>query len=156
MKPTHFKQQTDYTCGPACMRTILASFGIKKSERWLARFMKTNKKIGTKTNYFPKVAAFFHLEHYYKYGAKITDIINALRNGYIVIVLTFLPNFKEAHYSIVKKIDRRRVLFNDPWFGQGHRLNKKVFIKNWHDNTHRAPKTRWFFAIKKTKTAKYS
>lgn len=148
MTHIHFKQQTDYTCGPACMRIILASAGIKKSEQWLARFMKTDKRIGTKTDYFPKVADFFHLKHYTKYGVGLTGITKALKNGHTVITLMYVPAFKTAHYSMAKKINRDYVYLHDPWFGPYRRLDKNTFIKNWHDNTHRKTKTRWLFAIK--------
>ena len=110
--------------------------------------MKTNKKVGTETGQFPKVAGFFHLENYARYGSRLADIKKALKHGNVVIALMYLPDFKVAHYSIVKKISQTHIYFCDPWFGRHHSLHQKMFIKNWHDSTPRITKTRWFFALK--------
>ncbi|MBN2368173.1 C39 family peptidase, partial [Candidatus Woesearchaeota archaeon] len=40
MIPYH-AQQTNYTCGTASMRMILEYFGIKKTEKQLARILHT-------------------------------------------------------------------------------------------------------------------
>ena len=36
----YYEQETNYTCGPACMRMVLASLGIKKSEKDIQQFLE--------------------------------------------------------------------------------------------------------------------
>ena len=148
MALSHFKQRTPYTCGPACLRMVLHSFGIKKSEKWLAHLMKTTKKNGTEATHFPRVARYFHLKSYHRHHASIADIVKAQKNGHEVIVLFYLPGLGEAHYSVVRKVDSRYLYLRDPWYGPRHRISLKKFENSWHGNTGAATRIRWFFAIK--------
>ncbi|PIN94126.1 hypothetical protein COU56_03175, partial [Candidatus Pacearchaeota archaeon CG10_big_fil_rev_8_21_14_0_10_31_9] len=43
----YYEQETNYTCGPACMRMVLGSLGIKKSEKQITKLIGTNKIRGT-------------------------------------------------------------------------------------------------------------
>ena len=110
--------------------------------------MQANNKVGTRTDQFPRLARFFKLPFYKHYGATVADISRAKNCGYEIIVLVHLPEFQEAHYSIIKKVTAKSIFFLDPWYGPQHRLTQKRFKETWHDNTHRVTKTRWFFALK--------
>jgi ABC-type bacteriocin/lantibiotic exporter with double-glycine peptidase domain len=154
MEPIHFKQQTDYTCGPACMRTVLRSFGINRSEQRLVRSMKTSKKYGTRTAHFLRLASSFQLPSYTRSQATLADVSHALENKYKVIILRFLPEFREAHYAIVKKITASKIYFLDPWYGPKHSLNLTQFNKTWRGKINRTEKKRWFFAVKKNQNGK--
>jgi len=39
----YYKQETNYTCGAAAMRMALEFFGIKKTEKRIAKLLSTNK-----------------------------------------------------------------------------------------------------------------
>ncbi len=138
----YFKQSADWTCGPACMHMVLASFGIRKSEKALARLMHSNKRIGTKNYEFPALCEKLKLSYVVRRNGSIGEIKEFLP-WCKVIVCYWLPDEKTGHYAVVKKIGKRIHLI-DPWLGSNHSLSIAYFSKHWYGKEDR----RWFIAIK--------
>lgn len=146
--PFH-KQETLYTCGPACMRMALAFCGIKKSEKQIAKLLGTNKVRGTWPKSFPLAAEKFKLSYVSMRNASIADLKEYRGKGFVVIICHLYPPRKIDHYSVLKKIDTKYIYFWDPFFGDEHKHLLSYFKKIWKSDPKYDNEKRWFFAMKK-------
>ncbi len=140
-----YRQQTEWTCGVACVRMVLASQGIKKSEKELAKLLKTNKnKLGTLHR---EIARFFEdlkLNYVVMRNSSISDLKHFQKQKYCIIVGYFLLEHNCGHYAVVKKIGGKIHLI-DPWYGPKHSYSIKEFKKIWYDGE---GEKQWFVAVK--------
>ncbi|MBU2616822.1 MAG: C39 family peptidase [Nanoarchaeota archaeon] len=144
-----YKQETNYTCGAASMRMALEFFGIKKSEKQIAKLLNTNKVRGTWHKDFPLVAERFCLSYVDLRNATIRDLKTYHKKGFVIILCYFFPEKKFDHYSVLKKINERYVYFWDPLFGKNHKYPIKHFKKIWRSDPKYENEKHWFFAVKK-------
>lgn len=146
MTPTkvpYYKQETIYTCGAACMRMILGSIGINKSEKQVAKMLKTNKMIGTWHKNIPELAERYKFDYMIFREASWLDLVFYHNTGWKIIVC-FINRENIPHYCVVKKINWHSIYFLDPYFGPKERYFIHDFKKRWHDTEDK----RWFMAIK--------
>ncbi|MBI4147009.1 peptidase C39 family protein [Candidatus Woesearchaeota archaeon] len=141
----YYKQQTDYTCGAACMRMALTALGINKTEKQLAKLMGSAPKVGTWYKEFPALAEKYTLNYVVNRNSTLADL-KRLSKTYIVIIAYYLPEEKCGHYAIVRKIDQRIHLI-DPEYGPKHLLPVRTFLQRWHG--HKDKKRRWMFGMRK-------
>jgi ABC-type bacteriocin/lantibiotic exporter with double-glycine peptidase domain len=149
MKFPYHKQETDYTCGAACMRMTLEYFGIKKSERHLAKLLGTSKFRGTWLEKLGEVADRFRLDYDVLRHSSVADIKRLQKEGFIVIVCYWYPEEGFDHYSVVKKIRGDYIYFWDPYFGSEHKYKISYFLKIWEKKHHHDKEKRWLVAIKR-------
>ncbi len=141
----YFKQSKDWSCGPACVRMVLASLGIKKSEKEIARLMHANKLVGTRFREFPALFEKLKLSYVVRRNGSVEEI-KEFFPWCKVIVAYWVPGEETDHYAVVRKIDKRKIYLLDPWFGPKHSLSLSYFKKRWFGvgNT-----KRWFIAVRK-------
>jgi ABC-type bacteriocin/lantibiotic exporter with double-glycine peptidase domain len=139
----YYKQETEYTCGAACTRMALASFGIKKSEKQIAKLLKTNKKIGTWHKNIAELAEKYKFNYFVERNGKINDIRKMQKRGWRIIVCY---NYEGVpHYAIVKKINWHSIYLLNPLSTKKERYLIPRFKKRWKDREEK----QWFIAIKK-------
>ena len=139
-----YKQPNEWTCGPAVARIILHSFRERKGFREMIRELGTTRQ-GTANRDLVKLFRKYSLTFSEKNNASLRDVKAKLKT-HLVVIAYWIPFYREAHYSIIKGVDSKRVYFHDTWFGSKHSYSTKYFIKNWWDDE----ETRWFMAVKKT------
>lgn len=145
-KLTFYRQQTDYTCGLACMRMILSSKNIYKTEEELKKLLLYPKYPGpTPHKGFTNICKKMKFDCLELENSSIKKIKELLKKDFNVIVSRYIPSQKVDHYAIVKKIDKENIYFLDPWFGKNHKYTLKYFEKKWFDLEN---KKRWLIAIK--------
>lgn len=144
----YYKQETNYTCGAACMRMVLESLGIKKSEKQIAKLLKTNKIIGTWHKNIPELAEKYKLDYVILRNASWLDLLFYRDTGWKTIVC--FTREKVPHYAVVKKINWHSIYLLDPYYGPKQRFFLPRFRKKWHD--HEGAK--WLVAIKKNNESK--
>ncbi|MBI2668105.1 C39 family peptidase [Candidatus Woesearchaeota archaeon] len=144
-----YKQETKYTCGAAAMRMALEFFGIRRSEKQLAKLLGTNKVSGTWYKDLGAVAEKFELNYISMRNSTFKDLKEYQKKGFIIIILYFSPKNKIAHLSVLRKIDSKNIYFWDPWFGPEHKYGLKYFEKIWRCDPRYGSEKRWFFAMKK-------
>ncbi|MFZ6015628.1 MAG: cysteine peptidase family C39 domain-containing protein [Patescibacteria group bacterium] len=152
-KIPYHKQETNYTCGAACMRMALEALGIAKTEKQIANLLKTNKVSGTRTPQFPRVAEKFKLDYRIeRNNTTIRQLKKAHKNGFVIILNYMLPTQGE-HYAVLSKIGREYIYLHDPWVGPDTKYPIRTFLKIWRGA---GPGKRgsdnekfWFFGIKK-------
>ncbi len=138
-----YKQTNDWTCGPAIARVILHYFGVKPSISDLIKQLRTTRA-GTENRYIISLFKRNNIKFFHKKNSSISEIRRYLKN-YWIIVAYWIPVHNEAHYSIIKKMNSKRIYFHDTWFGLNHSYTLNYFLKNWHDDE----TARWFMAVKK-------
>ena len=145
MKTPYYKQQTNYTCGATCMKMVLASFGIRKSEKQIANLLKTNKVKGTWHKYLPELSEKYKFDYIVERNGKISDLRKYSKQGWKIIVC-FLYR-KIPHYSVLKKINWHSIYLLNPCSSPNERYFIPRFKKLWKDDEEK----RWFVAIKKSR-----
>jgi len=139
-----FHQETKYTCGPACMRIIIDSFGIVKSEKQVANLLKTNHVGGTWNENFPPVAEKFKLRN-----SSLEELKKLLSEGYRVIIGYQNTIEGVGHYAIAGKVDAKYVHLIDPKYGEYHKVPIRNFVRMWGYKQKHDKERRWLFGMKK-------
>lgn len=147
---TFHKQHRFNTCGPACLRMVLESLGIKKPERELAKTLKTTIFYGTLHKDIVKAAWLLDLKYASFADATIKDLKELQAKGYYIIV-SYRPPEDFYHYAVLKAIDDKYIYLNDPWYGPGTKYELKDFVRRWKSNPLFERKKRWLIAMKRNK-----
>jgi ABC-type bacteriocin/lantibiotic exporter with double-glycine peptidase domain len=145
----YYMQETEYSCGAASMRMVLAYFGIDKSEAQVRKLLGTRPDGGTYFAGFLNAAKKLKLKYVSEENSSITHLEPLLKGGYQIIVCYYDVKDKTDHYAVVKKIDAEKIHFFDPWYGAYHNYSKAYFRKIWHSRERKDKAKRWFIAIKK-------
>lgn len=128
----------------ACVRMVLASLGIKKSEKQVANLLETNKRKGIWHKKIPELAEKYKLDYVVERNGKFSDLRKYQKRGWGIIVC-YLYN-KTAHYSVVKKINWHSIYLLNPANKKNQRYLTPRFKRRWRDSE---KEKRWFVAIKK-------
>mgnify|MGYP001562672639 CR=1 FL=1 len=128
-------------CGPATMKMLLDYFGVKKSEKELARLMKHSPKRGTDEKDARRVAKKFGFKILIKNNSSFAEIKKWLDRGVPVIVDWFARGrndypyltVAEGHYAIVVGLDKEYIYLQDPEIGALCKYKKEDFLKVWFD-----------------------
>jgi ABC-type bacteriocin/lantibiotic exporter with double-glycine peptidase domain len=149
VKIPYFKQETEYTCGPAAMRMILAALGIKKTEKELAKLMRTSKLYGTPNRRLPKLVERLKLDHATVRNGNIEELKKFLKEGYLIIVGYYSKLEGVGHFAVVKKIGQNYIYLLDPKMGPDLKYSHNYFMKIWHnDPVGTDREDHWFFAVR--------
>ncbi len=144
-----FPQKTEYTCGPTAMRMVLAALGIKKSEKELAKLMRTSKLYGTPNRRLPKLVERLKLDHATVRKGNIEEIKKFIKEGYLIIVGYYSKLEKGGHFAVVKKIGKNYIHLLDPKLGPNLKYSHNYFLKIWHNDPKGIDREdRWFFAVR--------
>lgn len=140
-----YRQERDWTCAIACIRTMLSAFGEEKDEAWYVKeykfvpgphFSKDIKRLGV-------------LEGYdVIYGCDQTDksldmILEYSAKGYY-LMLESMYNF--SHWMVfvgyfpvrgTSNIEEHKMLFFDPYLDSMRLLSAEEFEGMWLDGNHK-------------------
>lgn len=132
---------TDYTCGPACLRMVLAFSKMKVSETSLAKEMGLRKGDWTSNRVLLRTARMHGLRASVRHGRDLMDIHNELSKGRAVIVNYIEPGHEEGHFAVVVEVTSTDVVMNDPWHGKDFSLPRGEFLRRWKSGFSKAK--RW-------------
>lgn len=135
-------QETPYTCGVACVQSILAGYGITYTQDILSEQLKQKPIYGTDYRNiisFIKSLGFeasFHIEMSLDLLKELIDrgitpmlILQAWKED--EIDYTYVWN--NPHYVIACGYDEKQILFMDPWtLGNYVFLINNELLKRWH------------------------
>lgn len=127
---------------------VLSSFKINKTEKSIAKSLKTNKIRGTYQN---SLVDFFKRRKF-KIVSKSNSSLSDLRKlvkTHIILVSYYIPKEKVDHYVIINKINSKSIYFLDPFYGQNHKFSISGFKKVWKSDSRYENNKKWFLAIKK-------
>lgn len=128
-------------CGPASLEIVLDYYGIKKTEKELAKMTGWDKDLGADDKGIKKAAEALGFKVKIKNNSNYSDIQNWLNKGIPVIVNWFTrgrndyPESETAdgHYSVVAGLDDRFIYLQDPEVGKIRKLKKEDFMRVWFD-----------------------
>lgn len=110
----HVRQETEYTCGPACLRSALIARGLEAPpEAELARELGTDERDGTTPEALAEAARRRGLSARAAEHMTLKGLRRALRKGRTVLV-----NFQsggEGHWAVVNGAGDGRLLLMDPY-----------------------------------------
>lgn len=157
-------QQTDHTCGPACLKIVLRSLGLEGvKENILAKLCQTTEQHGTDPNKMaPTLRAFGVRCREVRHGGSVEDIENELDNFRLCIVEyrawgqggTDINN--GIHYSVIFGYDRTHFFMADPYKGEHSKskryafrtIRKDLFQKRWWARDSHGKKIHhWYIAV---------
>lgn len=128
----YFKQETGYTCGPACAKMVLSHFGIESDEKDLAKIMGTLENSGSDYSSFDVIKQKYDLETIVGSGDRskhaLTHLNSLIDQGYAVVVAYSLD---VPHYSVYLGHNNNHMFLNDPFRGERVATPIKKFLHRW-------------------------
>lgn len=143
LKVPYFKQNTDYTCGPASLAMALSFLGKHRSELSLSRLALTNEDTGTTHSNIVRVAKDEGFVTEVKRGASLGDLKTVVRLGLPVIVNYTEPFENVGHFAVVVGFERGNIILNDPANGKGFQLSETNILRRWKSGNSK----RWMLII---------
>ena len=123
--------QTSGLCGPASLKIVLGYYGVKKSERTLAKLSGATRSKGVEATGLVRAARKLSFMAQIKDRATIGDIRRFIKMGVPVIVDWFSKD--DGHYSVVAGIENGRIYLQDPELGRLRSLDIETFQRVWFD-----------------------
>jgi predicted double-glycine peptidase len=128
-----YRQTTNYTCGPACLHSVLKFRGRESpGEMRLARRLGTNSRAGTSPQQLVIGAKSFGLEANVYNDLKFADLKKHFDSRASIII--DLQMYGEGHWVVLVGMNKKNVFLMDPWQKNTYvRMRRSDFIHNWHD-----------------------
>ena len=149
IKVPFYKQEADYTCGPASLQMVLSFLGIHKSEYELIKQARTSKKGGTRHKWMIDVARKEGFYCYVNNNSTLEEIRHFINLELPVIINYIEPTNNEGHYAVVIGFEGGEIIMNDPWNGVGFRMMVDDFLPRWHGESPSIKNKRWMMVISK-------
>ncbi|MBI2668828.1 C39 family peptidase [Candidatus Woesearchaeota archaeon] len=130
MIPVKPFRQKQGLCGIACLKMVLEFYGLKKSERELAKLAQASAA-GVNAEQLVKIVRKLRFRAQVKDFCTLSDIRYFMKRKIPVIVDWFSAD--EGHYSVVVRINRENIFLQDPELGQLRAMRKKTFKRVWFD-----------------------
>lgn len=131
-------QETDWTCGPACLRMLLAARGIRVSERRLAAACNTTAAKGTSPRDLARAARAWGCVLRLSARLRIADLRRLLARGVPVVVNYREPSEEVGHYAVAVALGPRTITLQDPCNGRHFRLPIAAFRRRWYGHENRS------------------
>ena len=135
VSPPLFHQETEYSCGPACLRMILAHLGESKKELYLRELCDCTTE-GTRERQLVTAARKlgFGRSRNYSRGLDLKDLVEFVEQAIypIVFLRTCLEPAtpQQKHAVVVVEVSEEKVVVNDPWRGE-HIYSSQDFLFEW-------------------------
>lgn len=111
-----FKQSPSF-CGPASLKMVLAFFGIRLSEKNVARLTKTKPYHGTPGPRIVEGAARLGLKAFYQDYAEWKDLEYWINKKRVPVIMDWFSEHV-SHFSVAVGIDKKRIAILDPEDGK--------------------------------------
>ena len=133
-----FQQKVNQgTCGPASLKMVFEYYGVKKTEKELAKMCGTTRQMGTSATGLKTGAEALGFTVQIKDNRTFEDIQTWLDKKVPVIVNWFTrgrtdysdSEVPDGHYSVVVGLDKNYIYLQDPEIGKLRKLTRKDFMK---------------------------
>lgn len=132
-----YKQETDYTCGAACMRILLEGQGVILPEKTLAKEALASKESGIDAVMLPRVLKKHGFPSRLTRRMSERELQKLLSKEIPVIVNYVMPKERVGHYSIAVGATKTAIEILDTDLGTIISMPWTVFKKLWYG--HRSP-----------------
>jgi ABC-type bacteriocin/lantibiotic exporter with double-glycine peptidase domain len=134
-RPPLYKQETDYSCVPACLRMVLASLGVFTSEQELRELCDCTVLEGTSALKAVDAARALGFKGTRKRNLIFDDLMSELERGLfpIAYMATLLPPHAlvQKHAAVVIAIQGDEIKALDPARGEVA-FSKDEFLAEWN------------------------
>ncbi len=128
-------------CGPASLKIVLSYYGIKRSEKELAKMAGWDKDLDVNDKGIKKAAEILGFKVKIKNGSNFGDIEKWLSKGVPVIIDWFTrgrndyldSETADGHYSVVAGLDDKFIYLEDPEIGKTRKIKRGDFLRVWFD-----------------------
>jgi ABC-type bacteriocin/lantibiotic exporter with double-glycine peptidase domain len=128
-------------CGPASLKIVLDYYGLKKSEKELAKLCQRSKDLGVDDEKIKKAAELLGFKVVIKNNSNFSDIEKWLNKKVPVIVDWFTrgrqdyseSEVADGHYSVAVGLDDKYIFLQDPEIGKTRKLKRDDFMRVWFD-----------------------
>ena len=127
MIPPYYPQETDFSCAVACLRMVLAAYGVSKSEAEL-RGLCDCTIFGTAALELIRVARGLGFTATRKYSLTLEDLRDFTVQGYFPIIYGVRAG--DVHSWVITTVSEQTVEVLDPQFGE-RRLSLIAFSELW-------------------------
>ena len=134
----YYHQETDFSCGPACVQMVLEFFGVKKREEELRQQMNARPRIGTSHQSLIRALRTHGLICRARSDASLRDLDSALGKDHPAIINFIDPSTNEGHYAVMTATTKTAIITHDPWNGPNTTYERKSFVQRWHNSTSRS------------------
>jgi ABC-type bacteriocin/lantibiotic exporter with double-glycine peptidase domain len=137
-------QVEKYSCGSACLRSVLKYYGFNTYEKNLIKKLGTNKIYGTKPSEIIDLATSYNLK--VRHGSVSIRIVKRLIDERVppIVILqawttsgntNYLTDWKDGHYSVLVGYLGDYLFFSDPSVHENKLsyLHVSQFADRWHD-----------------------
>ena len=132
-RPPLQKQETEYSCGPACLRMVLESHGVSKTEAELRKLTGCTV-LGTTPSNIVLAARVLGLRETREYNLNLEELSEQLGSGIYPIVcigVRFDSDLRpQPHCAVVTAVSETRVELLDPWRGECS-ISTEEFQEEW-------------------------
>ena len=127
-----FRQKTDYTCGPACIRMVLAASGKHISEQPLAKLAHADKVKGTETRDLRRVLQGQNMQVRLTRKLMRDELVKLLNDHRLVIINYRMPVEEVGHYALAIGVTKEGIILHDPSRGPKFTLSWNEFLPRWY------------------------
>jgi len=135
-------QETVYTCGVACVQSILAGCGIIYRQDVLTEMLQTKPIYGTEYQNIIDLMQMLGFQASFHFELTLDVIKEYIKNGVTPVLLIqawkdddidYVSDWRDSHYTIACGFDDTRILFMDPYtLGNYTYIPNNELIKRWH------------------------
>lgn len=128
-------------CGPASLKMVLDFYGVKKTEKELARLAGWKKRLGVDDAGIKNAGEESGFTVEVTNNSDFRDIGKWLRRGVPAIVNWFTrgrsdysdSQTADGHYSVVAGLDKKFIYLQDPEIGKIRKIKRRDFMRVWFD-----------------------
>lgn len=132
-KPLFHKQETRYTCVPACLRMVFGAFGLEITESELRTRCNCTPFNGTTALQAVDAARELGFTGTTKHNLSLEELRELIADGYFPIVFVNLrpiDGVTESHAIVILSVGDQEVVVIDPLSGE-RTLPLRVFDSAW-------------------------
>jgi len=128
-------------CGPASLKMVLDYYGVRRTEKELAKMAEWNKVLGIDDKGIKKTAEKLGFKVIIKNNSNYKDIQNWLNKDIPIIVNWFTrgrndyseSETADGHYSVIVGLDDKFIYLQDPEMGKLRKIKRDDFMRVWFD-----------------------
>lgn len=123
------KQETQFTCGPASLRSVFLFNGNDVPESEITELVTIDPELGTSLKEMVKI-----IKYYGYYGEAYVNGTMEMIEEYLSQNIPVIVNWfsiDKGHYSVISGIENYDIYFMDPEFGTERSMPIKQFESLW-------------------------
>ncbi|MCA1566049.1 MAG: YopT-type cysteine protease domain-containing protein [Acidobacteria bacterium] len=132
-KPRFHKQETSYSCVPACLRMVLSGFGLDLTEGRLRELCDCSPIFGTDAMRAVEAArgrGFVRTAKYTLQYDELRSLVADGRHPIAYLSLEAIGGTEESHAVVVIEADDQTITVYDPLYGE-RRISRQSFAAAW-------------------------